>query len=110
MRRLVFFRPSPESRRNIKLPIGTLMRHGRLTIRTDLQDNHVYALDRSVLGVLHAKPSLASIKQVGPRRDAKHPTSGAAGHPSMPIASFNEWLCSMEEGTHRPNQLGCGLP
>ncbi|CAK0780561.1 hypothetical protein CVIRNUC_005094 [Coccomyxa viridis] len=63
MRRLVFFRPSPESRRNIKLPMGTLMRHGRLTIRTDLQDNHVYALDRSVLGVLHAKPSLASIKQ-----------------------------------------------
>ena len=59
--------------------MGTLMRHGRLTIRTDLQDNHVYALDRSVLALLHAKPSLASIKQVNLSGDVKHPTSGAAG-------------------------------
>ena len=63
-RRLVFFRPSTEARRNIKLPMGTLLRQGRLTIRTDLQDNHVYAMDRSVLEVLQSKPSLANIKQV----------------------------------------------
>lgn len=65
MRRLVFFRPSPEARCNIKLPMGTLLRQGRLTIRTDLQDNHVYVLDRSVLALLQAKPSLANIKQAG---------------------------------------------
>ena len=80
MRRLVFFRPSPESRRAIKLPMGALLRHGRLTVRTDLQDSHVYALDRAVLAVLHTKPSLASIKQVGPQRAPRHRTSSAAGH------------------------------
>ena len=100
MRRLVFFRPSPESRRNIKLPLGTLMRHGRLTIRTDLQDNHVYAMDRSVLAVLHAKPSLASIKQVEPHRDAKHPTSSAAGHASMLVTRFTSG-CVHWRGTER---------
>ena len=89
MRRLVFFRPSRESRRNIKLPMGTLMRHGRLTIRTDLQDSHVYALDRSVLALLQAKPSLASIKQVQPQRDAKHPTSSAVGHSSVLLACLH---------------------
>lgn len=110
MRRLVFFRPSPESRRNIKLPMGTLMRHGRLTIRTDLQDNHVYALDRSVLGVLHAKPSLASIKQVEPRRDVKHPTGGAAGHPPMLAVCLLSGYTLGVKATHRPVVLGCGMP
>ncbi len=60
----MFFRPSPEARRHIKLPMGALMRQGRLSIRTDLQDNHLYVLDRSVLATLQAKPSLSDIKQV----------------------------------------------
>ena len=80
--------------------MGTLMRHGRLNIRTDLQDNHVYAMDRSVLAVLHAKPSLASIKQVEPHRDAKHPTSSAAGHASMLVTRFTSG-CVHWRGTER---------
>ena len=62
-RRLVFFRPSPEAWRNIKLPMGALLRQGCLSIRTDLQDNHLYVLNRSVLALLQAKPVLADIKQ-----------------------------------------------
>ena len=60
----MFFRPSPEARRNIKVPMGTLLRQGCLSIRTDLQDNHLYVLDRSALALLQAKPALANIKQV----------------------------------------------
>ncbi len=73
----MFFRPSPEARRHIKLPMGTLLRQGRLTVRTDLQDNHVYAMNRSVLEVLQSKPSLADIKQV---RATSHHLSHAARH------------------------------
>lgn len=60
----MFFRPSPEARQNIKLPMDTLLRQGCLSIRTDLQDNHLYILDRSALALLQAKPALANIKQV----------------------------------------------
>jgi hypothetical protein len=62
--RLLFFRPSAEARRNIRLPLSLLLRHGRMTVRTDLQDNHCYVFHRSVLDVLESKPSLVSIKQV----------------------------------------------
>ncbi len=60
----MFFRPSPEARCNIKVPMGTLLRQGCLSIRTDLQDNHLYVLDRSALALLQAKSALADIKQV----------------------------------------------
>ncbi|EIE22403.1 nucleotide-diphospho-sugar transferase [Coccomyxa subellipsoidea C-169] len=61
---LLFFRPSPESRRSIRLPMNALLRHKQLTVRTDLQDNHLYIFNRAVLEILHAKPNLANIKQV----------------------------------------------
>jgi hypothetical protein len=61
---LLFFRPSSESRRNIRLPMNALLRHKRLTVRTDLRDNHLYIFNRAVLDVLQSKPSLANIKQV----------------------------------------------
>lgn len=82
-RRLVFFRPSPEARRNIKVPMGTLLRQGCLSIRTDLQDNHLYVLDRSALALLQAKPALADIKQVRP---ITVPSTTAA-----PIRDLTEW-------------------
>ncbi len=63
---LLFFRPSPESRRSIRLPMNALLRHKQLTVRTDLQDNHLYIFNRAVLEILHAKPNLANIKQVLP--------------------------------------------
>ncbi|CAL8468630.1 g8170 [Coccomyxa elongata] len=60
---LLFFRPSPEPRRNIRLPMNALLRQKRLTVRTNLQDNHLYILNRAVLEVLQSKPSLVNIKQ-----------------------------------------------
>lgn len=44
--------------------MNALLRHKRLTVRTDLQDNHLYIFNRAVLEVLQSKPSLANIKQV----------------------------------------------
>lgn len=46
--------------------MNSLLRHKRLTARTDLQDNHLYIFNRAFLEVLLAKPSLANIKQVLP--------------------------------------------
>jgi hypothetical protein len=62
--RLLFLRPSPEALRSVRLPMGMLLRLQRLTLRTDLQDNHLYVFNRDiVLPLLAAKPSLANIKQ-----------------------------------------------
>lgn len=44
--------------------MNTLLRQKRLTVRTDLQDNHLYIFNRAVLEVLQSKPSLVNIKQV----------------------------------------------
>ena len=42
----------------------------RLTVRTDLQDNHCYVFRRSaLLAALAAKPNLANIKQARPSRE-----------------------------------------
>ena len=63
--RLLFLRPSPEAKRSVRVPMATLLRLQRLTIRTDLQDSHLYVLSRDVvLPLLAAKPSLANIKHV----------------------------------------------
>ena len=63
--RLLLFRPSPEPRRHVRLPMAALASLQRLTVRTDLQDNHCYVFSRAALrDALAAKPGLANIKQV----------------------------------------------
>ena len=66
--RLLFFRPSPEPRRHVRLPAAALCALPRLTVRTDLQDCHCYVFARAaVAAALAAKPSLANVKQARAR-------------------------------------------
>ncbi len=47
-RLLLFAASSPEALRDLKLPLGCVARHGRVDIRSDLQDMHLYCFSRCV--------------------------------------------------------------
>ena len=55
---------TPDARRQVKVPLAA-MRDGRLSIRTDLMDAHLYVFHKQTfLKAVHARPSYNSIRQV----------------------------------------------
>lgn len=55
---------TPDARRQVKVPLAA-MRDGRLSIRTDLMDAHLYIFHKQTfLKALQARPSYTSIRQV----------------------------------------------
>ena len=44
--RLMFYTPSPESLKEIKVPLHGVRAHGSMHISTDLVDAHLYVFDR----------------------------------------------------------------
>ncbi|WIA38932.1 hypothetical protein OEZ86_005085 [Tetradesmus obliquus] len=59
---LLFAASSPEVLRDIQLPLAAVQAVGSVTLHSDLQDQHLYVLSRSVLKLLVAKPALSSLK------------------------------------------------
>lgn len=63
--RLVFAESSPELKRDIRVAGGALAQLSRITIRTDLCDQHLYIFNtRPLYDILDAKPNIRSIKLV----------------------------------------------
>ncbi|KAL6765072.1 eukaryotic translation initiation factor 2B gamma [Haematococcus lacustris] len=60
---LLFYASSPDTLRDLKLPLSAVRRHGSMSIASDLADAHLYVLDRSVLDLLHSRPELSSLRQ-----------------------------------------------
>ena len=55
---------TPDARRQVKVPLAA-MRDGRLSIRTDLMDAHLYIFHKQTfLKAVQARPSYSSIRQV----------------------------------------------
>lgn len=55
---------TPDARRQVKIPLAA-MRDGRLSIRTDLMDAHLYIFHMpTFLKAVQARPSYKSIRQV----------------------------------------------
>ena len=55
---------TPDARRQVKVPLAA-MRDGRLSIRTDLMDAHLYIFHKQTfLKAVQARPSYKSIRQV----------------------------------------------
>lgn len=54
----------PESRRQVRVPLAALQ-NGRLSLRTDLMDAHLYIFHkRTFFKALEARPAYESIRQV----------------------------------------------
>lgn len=60
---------TPDARRQVKIPLAA-MRDGRLSIRTDLMDAHLYIFHKQTfLKAVQARPSYKSIRQVTSARE-----------------------------------------
>mmetsp|Transcript_15489 Transcript_15489/g.33608 ORF Transcript_15489/g.33608 Transcript_15489/m.33608 type:complete len:476 (-) Transcript_15489:297-1724(-) len=60
---LLFYASSPETLRDLKVPLSVVRRHGNMTVSSDLADAHLYVFNRSVLSTLAAHPTLSSVRQ-----------------------------------------------
>eukprot|EP00879_Flechtneria_rotunda_P010891 GHRR01011381.1.p1 GENE.GHRR01011381.1~~GHRR01011381.1.p1 ORF type:complete len:515 (+),score=167.39 GHRR01011381.1:92-1636(+) len=59
---LLFAASSPESLRDLKLPLAAVQQAGCIELHSDLQDQHLYVFSRTALKLLTSQPSLSSIK------------------------------------------------
>lgn len=60
--RLLFYTSSPESVRDLTVPLSIMDRYGPVEITTNLVDSHLYIFNRSVLDTLAARPTCQSLK------------------------------------------------
>eukprot|EP00884_Botryococcus_braunii_P012713 jgi/Botrbrau1/21442/Bobra.0216s0050.1 len=62
--RIIFADSSPEVKRDIRVSAATLRQYPRISIRTDISDQHLYIFKSAAIShILEAKPNIKSIKQ-----------------------------------------------
>jgi translation initiation factor eIF-2B subunit gamma len=59
---LIFCANSPESLKELKIPLALIRRHGSLHISTDLSDAHLYVFSRELLTKLASNSTLTSLR------------------------------------------------
>ena len=60
---LIFCANSPESLKELKIPLSVVRKHGSISISTDLSDAHLYVFSKDLLTTLTQNTNLTSLRQ-----------------------------------------------
>mmetsp|Transcript_13010 Transcript_13010/g.22960 ORF Transcript_13010/g.22960 Transcript_13010/m.22960 type:complete len:470 (+) Transcript_13010:3-1412(+) len=61
--RLLFYASSPETLRDLRIPLEVVRRYGGITVSSEIMDAHLYVFDKSVLDLIDKHPAWASVRQ-----------------------------------------------